>query len=218
MIKSNQTYSKSQDTNVEFTLKRNVQVVTVLLLVLVVTQAVYTALFTAGIAGPRPLLWGLEGVLFTILAAFAGAALVQARNYHLGWSAIAFSAVLNVVQVSIGLKLFGPFGGVAQQSEAMAPLIGAVVAFSFLIYNAAKVLLGLAAVVFGMAKINGGSKALGGLTAVAGAVAMLTNAVMIIFGRDAFLPPPVAGASGVVATVLLALCLINITSDKQTKT
>ena len=197
----------------EFTFKRNVQIVTYLLLVLVVTQAVYTALFTLKIAGPRPLLWGLEGVLFTFLAAFAGAALVQARNYHLGWSAIAFSAVLNIVQVSIGLKLFGPFGGAAQQVEAMAPLIGAVVAFSFMIYNTAKVLLGLAALVFGMAKMNAGSKTLGGLTAGVGVVAIVANAIIIIFGRESFLPPPVAGAAGVVATVLLALCLINIARE-----
>jgi len=101
---------------------------------------------------PRPLLWGLEAVLFTFLAAFAGAALVQTRNYYLGWSAIAFSAVLNVVQVSIGLKL-------------------------------------------------------------SGVVAIVANSFMVIFGRDAFLPSPVAGVSGVVATVLLALCLMNMASD-----
>ena len=103
----------------EFTLKRNVQIVTYLLLALVVTQAIFTVLFNLKIADPRPLLWGLEAVLFTILAAFAGAALVQARNYHLGWSAIVFSAVLNVVQVSLGLKLFGPSGGAAQQVEVL---------------------------------------------------------------------------------------------------
>ena len=198
----------------EFTLKRNVQIVTYLLIVLVVTQAVFTVLFNAGIAGPRPFLWGLEAVLFSVLAAFAGAALVQAKNYHLGWSAIAFSAVLNVVQVSIGLKLFGPFGGFAQQVEGAGPLIGAVVAFSFMIYNAAKILLGLAALVFGMAKMTAGSKALGGLTALVGGIAIASNSILIIFGRDAFLPPPVAGASGVVATVLLALCLITLVHDE----
>jgi len=197
----------------EFTLKRNVQIVTYLLLALVVTQAVFTVLFNLKIAGPRPLLWGLEAILFTFLAAFAGAALVQARNYQLAWSAIAFSAVLNVVQVSLGLKLFGPFGGAAQQVEALGPLIGAVVALSFMIYNAAKILLGFAALIFGMAKMNAGSKALGGLTALVGVVAMLANAIMILIGRDGFLPPPVAGASGVVATALLALCLITIVHD-----
>ena len=199
----------------EFTFKRNVQIVTYLLLALVATQAVFTVLFNMDIAGPRPLIWGLEGVLFTILAAVAGAALVQARNYHLGWSAIAFSAVLNVVQVCMGLKLFGPFGGVAQQVEGLGPLIGAVVALSFMIYNAAKILLGIAALVFGLAKINAGSKTLGTLTAVVGVVAIVANAILIIFGRDSFLPAPVAGASGVVATALLALCLINIARDDQ---
>ena len=198
----------------EFTLRRNVRIVAFLLVALVVTQAVFTVLFQKGIAGPRPFLWGLEGVLFTILAAFAGAALVQAKNYHLGWSAIAFSAVLNVVQVSIGLKLFGPFGGVAQQIEGAAPLIGAIVAFSFMIYNAAKILLGLAALVFGMAKMAAGSKTLGGLTALIGVIAVAANSIVIIFGRDGFLPPPVAGASGVVATVLLALCLISLVHDE----
>ena len=197
----------------EFTLKRNTQVVVSLLFALVVTQAVFTALFNAGIAGPRPFLWGLEGVLFAILAAFAGAALIQAKKYHLGWSAIAFSAILNVVQVSIGLKLFGAFGGVAQQVEGAAPLIGAVVAFSFMVYNAAKILLGLAALVFGMAKMAAGSKLLGGLTVSVGVIAMAANAILTIFGRDSFLPPPVAGVSGVAATVLLALCLVNLVQD-----
>lgn len=199
----------------EFTLKRNVQIVAYLLLALVITQAIFTVLFSSGIAGPRPYIWGLEAVLFTILAAIAGAALVQTRNYHLGWSAIAFSAIFNLVQVSIGLKLFGPFGGVAKQVEEVAPLIGAVVGFSFMIYNAAKILLGIAAVVFGKAKMNAGSKTLGGLTALAGAVAIVANSILIIFGRDAFLPPPVAGASGVVATVLLALCLMNMVHDEN---
>ena len=198
----------------DFTLKRNVLFVTCLLLATVVTQAVFTALFNFGIAGPRPFLWGLEAVLFAVLAAFAGAALVQARNYHLGWSAIAFSAVLNVVQVSIGVKLFGAFGGVAQQVEGTGPLIGGIVAFSFLIYNVAKILLGLAALVFGMAKMDAGSKTLGGLTALAGVVALVANSIIVIVGRDSFLPSPVAGVSGVVATVLLALCLINLVRDE----
>jgi len=198
----------------EFTLKRNTRIIAMLLLALVVTQAIYTALFTFEISGPRPLIWGLEGVLFTVLAAFAGAALVQAGNYHLGWSAIAFSAVLNVVQVSIGLKLFGPFGGVAQQTEAMAPLIGGVVAFSFMIYNTAKILLGIAAVVFGTAKMNAGSKTLGGATALVGGVAIVANSILVVFGRDSFLPSPVAGATGVAATVLVALCLFTLVRDE----
>lgn len=197
----------------EFTLKRTVQITAYLLLALAVTQGLYTALYIAEVAVPRQLLWGLEGLLFTILAAFAGAALVQAKNYHVGWSAIAFSAVLNVVQVSVGLTMFGPFREAAGQVDGLAPAAGAVVAFSFMVYNAAKLLLGFAALIFGMARMQAGAKALGGLTVMAGVIAMFANATVIGFGRDAFLPSSVAGGSGVVATLLLAICLTSVVRD-----
>ena len=197
----------------EFTLKRSVQITAYLLLVLAITQVIYTALYMGGVNVPRHLLWGLEGVLFSILAAFAGAALVQTKNYHVGWSAIAFSAVLNVVQVGVGLTMFGPFREAANQVEGLAPAAGAIVAYSFMIYNAAKILLGFAALIFGMAKMNAGSKVLGGLTALAGVVAMFANTSLVFFGRNGFMPSPVAGGSGVVATLLLAICLLSVVRD-----
>lgn len=181
-----------------------------LLLVLAITQAIFTALYSAEISFSRQFAWGLEALVFTVLIAFAGAAMVQAKNSQLGWSAIAFSAVLNIVQVSIGLTLFSSFGKVAGAVEGAQPLIGGVVALSFMIYYAAKVLLGLAAVVFGMTSIAKGGKAIGGLTALAGVVAMFANGILITFGRDGFLPSGVAGASGMIATLLLAVCLISI--------
>lgn len=198
----------------EFTFKRTVQITAYLLLALALTQVVYTALYISKVDVPRGLIWGLEGVLFTILAAFAGAAMVQAKNFHVGWSAIAFSAALNLVQVSVGLAMFGPFREVANNVEGLAPAAGAVVAFSFMIYYAAKILLGLAALVFGMAKLNAGGKALGGLTALVGAIAIFDNSVLVIFGRDAFLPSAAAGGAGVVATLLLGLCLISSAKDE----
>ncbi len=198
-----------------FTNTRTVRITALLLLVLVVTQAIYTALFINEIKGPMKLIWGLEGFLFSILAAFAGAAMLQAKNYQLGWAAIAFSALLNVVQVSIGLTMFGPMFAAAGQVEALGPVAGAVVALSFMIYNAAKILLGLAALVFGMAKMAEGGKALGGLTALAGAVALSANALLIVFGREAFLPSAVGGGSGAVATLLLALCLLTIAREDK---
>ena len=181
-----------------------------LLLVLAITQAIFTALYSAEISFSRQFAWGLEALVFTVLVAFAGAAMVQAKNSQLGWSAIAFSAVLNIVQVSIGLTLFSSFGKVAGAVEGAQPLIGGVVALSFMIYYAAKVLLGLAAVVFGMTSIAKGGKAIGGLTALAGVVAIFANGILITFGRDGFLPSGVAGASGMIATLLLAVCLISI--------
>ena len=199
----------------EFTFKRTVQITAYLLFTLAVTQVLYTIFFRAGIDAPRHLLWGLEGLLFTILAAFAGAAMVQTKNYHVGWAAIAFSAALNVVQVSIGLTTFGPFRAAASQVEGLAPAVGAVFALSFMIYNAAKLLVGFAALIFGIVSVNAGARMLGGLTAAAGVVAMFANATIVVFGRDAFLPPPVAGGSGVVAGMLLAICLISVVRDDQ---
>ncbi len=186
-----------------------------LLLVLAITQAIFTALYSAEISFSRQFAWGLEALVFTVLVAFAGAAMVQAKNSQLGWSAIAFSAVLNIVQVSIGLTLFSSFGKVAGAVEGAQPLIGGVVALSFMIYYAAKVLLGLAAVVFGMTSIAKGGKAIGGLTALAGVVAMFANGILITFGRDGFLPSGVAGASGMIATLLLAVCLISLYRKKD---
>jgi hypothetical protein len=191
----------------EMTFTRTAKVVAILLLAAAVTQAVYTALYIAKMDVPRQLMWGTEGILFTILAAFAGSALVQAKGMHLGWSAIAFAAALNVVQVGVGLTMFGPFGEAAGAVEGMAPAASAVVAYSFMIYNAAKVLLALAAIDFGMAKMNAGSKALGGITALVGVVAMITNAASMAMGRTVFGEMPLAGGSGVLATVLLALCV-----------
>ena len=197
----------------KFTKRQNVQTISYLLLALAITQALYTAFYISGVDVPRQLLWGLEALLFTILAAFAGAAMVQTESYQVGWSAIAISAIFNLVQVSIGLTMFGPFYEVASQVEALEPAAGAVVALSFAIYYAAKLLLGFAALIFGLAKMTDGAKALGGLTALVGFVAMLANAILITFGRDAFLPSAIAGGSGVLATVFLALCLMSAVQE-----
>lgn len=194
--------------------QRTVTIVAALLLAAAVTQAVYTGLYLAMPDIPRALLWGTEGFLFVMLAAFAGSALAQAKQLHLGWSAIAAAAVLNVVQVGVGLTMFGPFGEAAEADPALAPLIGAVVAFSFMVYNAAKVLLALAAIVFGLARMNAGAKALGGVTAVVGAVALVANTLSMALGRDVMGELPLAGGSGVLATLLLALCLFALPADE----
>ena len=201
----------------EFTFERTVKTVAILLIALAVTQAVYTGLYIAEADIPRKALWGIEGLLFTLLVAFAGAAMVQAKRFAVGWSAIAFSAVLNVVQVGVGLTMFGAFRAASQNVEALAPAAGAVVAFSFFIYNAAKVLLGLAALIFGVARMNSGAgtaKLVGTFTALVGVVAMLSNFAVMALGRDSIIPAPIAGASGVVATVLLALCLWSALRDE----
>lgn len=197
----------------EFTQGRTIKIVAILLLLAAISQPIYTALYLGAPDIDRGFLWGLEGLLFVMLAAFAGSALVMAKRYTLGFSAIAFSAVLNVVQVGVGLTQFGPFRMAAETNADLGGVASSVVAFSFFGYNAAKILLGLAAVVFGMAKMNEGGKALGGLTVLVGAVAFVANTLVMMFGLQGFLPSPVAGGSGVLATFFLALCLFSINSE-----
>ncbi len=189
---------------------RTVQVIFGLLLAMVVIQVLYTALYLAKAYIPQQLLWGLEAFVCTILAAFAGAAMVQTKKYRLGWSAIAFAAVLNAIQVSIGVTLYEPFYVAASQVQALVPVADAFVALSFMIYNAAKLLLGFAALIFGAAKMMEGARELGGLTALVGVIAIFANAILVVFGHDIFLPSGVAGASGVLATFLLAFCLMSV--------
>ena len=117
------------------------------------------------------------------------------------------------MQSSVGATLFGPFRGAAGQVDTMAPIAGGIVAFAFMVYYAAKFLLGFAALVFGIAKRNAGGKALGTVTAVVGIVAMSANAILIVFGREGFLPSNVAGLSGVLATLLLALSLLSVADE-----
>lgn len=193
----------------QFSHASTVRATAALLLLGAMTQSIYTALYSAGMEVPRTLLWGTEGVVFALMAALAGAALAQARTGHLGWSAIAAAAVLNVVQVGVGLTMFAPFGDAAKADPALAPLAGAVVALSFMIYNAAKVLLALAAIVFGLGRMTTGSRVLGGAAVLVGVVALASNALSMALGREALGELPLAGGSGVLATLLLAVCLLG---------
>ncbi len=194
----------------EFTQKQNIQAISALLFLTVITQALYTALYLAANGVPRLWLWGLEGLVFVILAAIAGSAMAQAKTCTLGFSAILASGLLNLVQVGIGLTQFGPFREASQAVEGLAPAAGSVVALSFFVYNAAKVLLGLSAVVFGAAVSRMGSKGLGKVTVFLGLIAILSNAIVMIFGRIEAVP---SGATGVVATLFLAVCLLKFRSE-----
>jgi hypothetical protein len=183
--------------------------VAALVLAVAITQALYTALSMAGADVPRQLLWGGEALLFALLAAYAGAALAQARALHLGFAAILAAAILNVVQVGVGLTLFAPFGEAARAVPELAPAAAGIVAYSFMVYNAAKVLLALALIVFARARLSSGGKALGGLGLIMGAVAFVANTLSMALGRD-FTDLPVAGGSGVIATILLAALLFTL--------
>ncbi|MEM9739947.1 MAG: thiamine biosynthesis protein ThiC [Pseudomonadota bacterium] len=197
----------------DLTQSRTVKSVAGLLLLTAISQPIYTALYLGAPDIDRQFLWGLEGLIFVLLAAFSGSALVAAKHYTLGFSAIAFSAVINVVQVGVGLTQFTPFREAAEANAELGGVAFSVVAFSFFGYNAAKILLGLAAVVFGLAKLSEGSKILGIATILVGVVAFVANTLVMMFGLQGFVPSPVAGSSGVLATLLLAICLFSIDAE-----
>jgi len=207
--------SSRKGTNMEFTQNRTIQVIALLLLLAAISQPIYTALYLHAPEVDRRFLWAFEALIFVVMAAFAGSALSMAKRYTLGFSAIAFSAVLNVVQVGIGLTQFGPFRAATESYPELSGAAYSVVALSFFLYNAAKILLGLAALVFGMACLKDGRKVLGGLTALAGFVAISANSLVMMFGLKSFMPSPVAGGSGVAATLLLAVCLFMLSRKDQ---
>lgn len=197
----------------EITVKRSAQVVGFLLVSAAATQALYTVLYLVAPDIVRLPIWSAEAVIFVLLAAFATGPLVHSRRLTIGWGAILAAGVLNVVQVGVGLTMFYPFIDAAKEHEALAPVAGAIVAFSFFVYNAAKTLIALAAVIFGLAKLRaarsgqGAAKALGGAAALVGVVAIFANAASMAMGRDVFGELPLAGGTGVLATLLLALCV-----------
>ena len=197
----------------ELTHSRTVKITGIFLILAAISQPLYTALYLGAPEFDRQFLWGLEALLFVLLAAFAGSALVRARRSTLGFSAIAFSAVLNVVQVGVGLTQFGPFREAAKLNGDLSVLASSVGAFSFFSYNAAKILLGLAAIVFGMSMIGTGKKILGGAAALLGALAFIANSSVMMFGSQSLIPSPLAGGSGVLATLLLGLCLLSVSRE-----
>lgn len=64
----------------EFTQSRTVRILAILLLLVAISQPIYTALYLGAPDIDRKILWGLEGLLFVLLAAFAGSALGMAKR------------------------------------------------------------------------------------------------------------------------------------------
>ena len=198
----------------EFTHSRTVKIIAIFLLLAAILQPIYTFLYLKAPGVDRQFIWGIEALLFVLLSAFAGAALVQTKRHALAFSAIAFSAVLNVIQVGIGLTQFGPVREAVKLNADLGSIASSVISFSFFGYNAAKILLGLAAILIGLTLVKSAktlSKSLGGLAVLVGVLAFVTNSVLMMFGLQAdIIPRQLAGGSGVVATLLLALCLFSL--------
>ncbi len=175
----------------------------VALLSIVATQIIYFALSHAGADINRTILWGLEAVLFGLIAVVA-LSLVGRAAVPLAMSAIALGGVLNIVQLGMGLAMFGPL---SEGGDALAPAFKAVLGGAFFLYFAGKAMFGFAAAALAFAAYGAGGpmhKGLAVLAGLAGLAALAVNAVAMATGMDLAIP---AGATGTVATVLLALLL-----------
>ncbi|MEE4200687.1 thiamine biosynthesis protein ThiC, partial [Erythrobacter sp.] len=173
----------------DFSPRQSATIVAFLLISAAVSQSLYTALYLNAPEVNRLPIWSVEAMIFVAIAAFASVPMVHSKAFTAAWGALFASAILNVGQVGVGLFMFGPFFDAAEAVPGMQPAAGAVVAYSFFVYNAAKVLIAFAALIFGLAHMKAGgglAKAIGGLAALVGVIAIIANAASMAAGRDVF--------------------------------
>lgn len=197
----------------ELTQGRTVKIIAYMLIALAISQPIYTALFLGAPDVDRLFMWRFEAIVFVLLAALAMSAAITAKPFALGFSAIALAALLKLLAVGLGLTQFWPFAVVGEANADLTEVATSVVALSFFSYNAGNILLGLAAVVFGTAKSRAGGGCVGRATSIVGGLAILANALVMIFGFQGAIPSPVGGATGVLASVLVGLCLFSLSTE-----
>ncbi len=183
------------------TMRQIATFISIMLLLTVISQIIYTmTLSGVGIVEGWPLrstIWTIELLLFTAIAIASLVGLVRSSDMQLGWSALVVAGLVNMVQSGIGLSMFLP---ATKAGEEFAPLMGTVLAGSFLFYYLAKVVLGLAAVFFGLSLFRNGQtigRAVGLVSLITGVIAITLNVAAVRLGLGAV---PLAGASGAIAT------------------
>ncbi len=183
------------------TMRQIATFMSIMLLLTVISQIIYTmTLSGVGIVEGWPLrstIWTIELLLFTAIAIASLVGLVRSSDMQLGWSALVVAGLVNMVQSGIGLSMFLP---ATKAGEEFAPLMGTVLAGSFLFYYLAKVVLGLAAVFFGLSLFRNGEtigRVVGLVSLIAGVIAIALNVAAVRLGLGAV---PLAGASGAIAT------------------
>ena len=178
--------------------------VAIALLASVATQVFYVTVVSE--AAPdtvlRPATWLTEMAIFS-LAAVAALPLAARSACPLAASAIVLASVLNVIQVGIGLSMFGP------AQEAGGPVFAAILQGAFFFYFQAKALLGLAAIGVGLAALRTGGvgKLIGAGAILGGIAAAVANLMGMAQGMEQGSFP--AGAAGTFATALLAVALLR---------
>ena len=182
------------------------QLVAIFLLITVASQIAYLALLKdVGIVEGWPLrsmIWSIETVAFSLLAVAALATLGGGERHRFVWAAIAVSGIFNAVQAGMGLSMFlAP----TQAGDAGKLLFDTVLAGAFLFFFLAKVLIGAASAMLGVALFqqgNGLGKTIGALSVIAGIAAVALNTFALPQGLAMVFP---AGAAGTAATVMLAI-------------
>ena len=130
-----------------------VRLLGIALLITVASQLFYVTVVSD--AGPetvlRPITWFTE--LFAFLSVALAAFTLAIRRPHQAalWAALGVAGVFNVLQVAIGLSMFGP------ASEGEPQLIATVLAGAFFLYFFAKVLLAGTGIVLEMTTVRDSS-------------------------------------------------------------
>ena len=196
---------------------RNIAIsISIMLLLTVASQLLYTATLSGvGLVEGWPLrssIWTAEILLFTGIAMASIVGLVRSTEMQLGWSALFVAGLINMVQSGIGLSMFIP---ATNAGEDFAPLMGTVLAGSFLFYNLAKAILGVAALVFGLQLFRTNKsvgRVIGLLSVIAGVVAIALNVAAVHLGLGKV---SLAGASGAIATFFAGITLWLTERDRE---
>tara|TARA_R110000824_G_scaffold30961_7_gene101222 strand:- start:1423 stop:1986 length:564 start_codon:yes stop_codon:yes gene_type:complete len=185
-----------------------------MLLLTVATQLLYlTTLSGVGIVDGWPLrstIWTAEILLFTGITIASLVGLVRCSNMHWGWAALMVAGLTNMIQSGIGLSMFLP---AAKAGADFTPLMNMVLAGSFLFYNLAKAILGLAAFIFGLSlfrKDKTIDHVVGLVSVLVGVTAITLNIAAVHLGLGSV---PFSGASGAVAT-FFAGCAIWLSARR----
>ena len=186
----------------DITVHRSAQILALALATTVVTQIFYVVLSNAGVDFSRMIVWTSEAVTFMAIAVCGLVLLARGVSHSVAWAAVALGGAFNLIQVGMGLAMFGP---VKDAGEAMEPAYKAILAGAFFLYFAGKFLFGFAAILIGTSLFKGtdmAAKAVGGLAVLTGLAALITNLLGMAKGIDMVF---IAGAAGTAATLFLAI-------------
>ena len=191
--------------------------VALMLLLTVASQLLYVSLLSGvGLVAGWPLrsvIWTVELLLFSAITVASIVALVRSSELDWGWSALTVAGLINMIQSGFGLSMFMP---ATEAGPEFAPLMGTVLAGSFLFYFLAKAIIGVAAISFGMSLFRGDNisgRAVGLATVVAGAMGIILNVGAVHLGLGSV---PMAGASGAIATFFAAAAiLLNVRGERR---